>query len=192
MPDDLLDKGEKPPQIRVKTYLNSSRFMVNMVGNRIMFSRSKDPLTAKDEAIATVKVPRDMKQILVVFFPAPKSDDPAAVPQYPVKLIDDSVKAFPRGSILCYNLSEQPVRLMLEKKKYDIKVGKKKLIVDPPANARNHCSMYAYANAEDKWNRIGASLWPHPGPKRILQFFYLNPRSKRVELKGIKDISIVD
>ncbi len=157
-----------------------------------MFSRSKDPLVAKDQAVATVKVPQDMKQLLVVFFPAPENDDPMAVPQYPVKLIDDSVKAFPRGSILCYNLSEQPVRLMLEKKKYDLQVGNKRLIVDPPSNARNHCSMYAYAQAEERWNRIGASLWPHPGRKRILQFFYLNPRSKRVELKGIKDISIVD
>lgn len=177
-------------KMALKTYLNHERATMELLGDEVVFSRSIEGQTAEEESIGRVQVPANWKRVLFVFFPPPKDAETNDPPQYQVIALDDSTEGFPRGSILCYNLSPIKARLMLEKEQYEVDPGGTLVIKDPPTNAANHCGMYAYENKEDKWHRIGAGLWPHPGSKRILQFFYMDSVSNRVQLKGIKDISI--
>ena len=173
-------------KVRLKTYLNHERATIKLVGGGVIFSRSSEAVNAEKESVAHVKVPARWQRVLFVFFPQKKG----AKDSYRILVLDDSKKEFPSGSIQCCNLSSQTVRLTLEKKIFDLKPGSRRVIQNPPVNAANHTAMYAYVKKGDEWQRIGACLWPHPGRKRVLQFFYLDPVSKRVQLSGIKDVSV--
>ena len=173
-------------KVRLKRYLNHERATIQLVGDRIVFSRSPEAEHAEEETVARVRIPSKLNKILLVFFPGKQKDKEA----YRVLALDDSVGGFPRGAIQCFNLSGQPVLLKLEKKRYEIKSGDRRIILNPPVNEFNHSAMYAHTKKDDQWRRIGAGLWPHPGNKRVLQFFYVDPVSRRVKLKGIKDVSI--
>jgi hypothetical protein len=185
-----VEAGEEGVKMALKTYLNHERETIDLVGDEVIFSRTSEAAGAEKDSIARARIPAKWKRVLFVFFPLPKEPDPNKQSKYRLIALDDSTQAFPRGSILCYNLSPNKARLMLEDEQYDVDSGATRVIKDPPANAANHCGMYAYEQKDDKWHRIGAGLWPHPGTKRILQFFYMDPVSNRVQLKGIKDISI--
>jgi|GEM_PF-5647532 len=96
---------------------------------------------------------------MLVFLPTVKET-------YRVLALDDSVKEFPLGSYRVISLSRLPVKLTLEDKTYEFKPGQSSLITDPPVQANHHSAMYAFAEVDGKWQRIGLGLWPKPGLKR--------------------------
>lgn len=167
----------------LKSYLNHEEVKIKTGGGSLIFSTSKTRPTKPEEILATAKLPATGSHFMLVFFPTEKKGSLKVMP------LDDGLKAFPLGSYRIFNLSPNRVKLTLEKKDYDFPPGKELVIEDPPVNERMLSGMYAHALMGTQWQRIGASLWPHPGKKREIQFFYFNPLTKQIELQSIRDIA---
>ncbi len=182
--DPLADPGVAGIKAKFKKYLNHERFMLSLKGNLVTVC--KEPLLEdpSDKALLQVKIPLSFKRALIVVFPG-KTKEAA----HRALVLDDSIESFPKGAVKCVNLSKNLMRLTLEGKSLKIKAGKTKVITNPPVNKTNHSSMYAHCFIGNEWHRVGAGLWPHPGNKRVYEFFYHDTESGRMKLKGFKDIS---
>lgn len=170
----------------VKGYLNHEKVTLNMFGNKLVFSKSRnfEDLKNKETKLAQVELPRTGNHFMLIFLPLVGGDVP-----FKILPLDDSVRGFPLGSYHVINLSQSPVRLTLEKKPYNFKPGQNSVITDPPVQENQHSAMYAFVIANGKLERIGSNLWPHPGKKRSIQIFFDSPTSRRTELRGFRDIS---
>lgn len=168
----------------VKGYLNHEAIELKLFGNEILFSKSANPadLETAGNEFAKVKLPKTGDRFIFIFLPAGNG-------KFRILPVDDSIKGFPRGAYLVFNLSPSLVKLTLEKKPYDFKPGESSLIIDPPVQENQHSAMYAFVKTNEKWQRIGSGLWPNPGTKRSIQVFFDNPESKQTELRGFRDIS---
>jgi hypothetical protein len=168
----------------IKGYLNHEDLTLKLYGNEITFSKSGkiEELKRPEFQLGKVNLPQTSSQFMLIFLPAAKDT-------FRVLALDDSIKEFPLGSYRIISLSSLPVKLTLEDKSYEFKPGQSSLITDPPVQANQHSAMYAYAQADGKWQRIGSGLWPHPGLKRSVQIFFDNPESQQTELRGFRDVS---
>jgi hypothetical protein len=168
----------------VKGYLNHEAVNFRTTGNNLVFSTSKDPEVAKkpESQLATVTLPKSGTQFLLIFLPVAQG-------KFKILTLDDSISSFHRGAYRIINLSRLPVKLTLEDKAYEFKPGQSELIENPPVRANNHSGMYAYTFVDNKWQRIGAGVWPALGQKRSIQIFFDNPTTQATELRGFRDIS---
>ncbi len=176
---------------QVKTYLNHEFSLMPVRGDTVIFTDSSEPASAKDPAkvLARAKLPSGFKKGILIFLPGTgRPGDPA----YRVLPMEDSLGSFPRGSVKVMNLSQSPVRIRLEKTNYEFKSGETQLIKDQPVGDNNSSSMMAFALKDKEWQRVGAGVWTHPGEKRVIQIIFDNPRSRQVELAGIRDVAVRD
>lgn len=177
--------------VKVKSYLNHEVELLPMNGEGLVFTTSQDRASLKevDQLVAKVNVPRDVRSAVLMFLPGSGQKDAA---KYRILPIEDTVRSFPRGSFKVINLSPAFLRITLEKAIYDIKTGETRVIEDPPVNRRNASAMRAYNKVDGEWQNIGATSWPHPGQKRVIHVAFYNPASKKIELRGIRDIAVGD
>lgn len=177
--------------VRTRSYLNHETETLTMEGENIVFTTDSDRASIKDpgKVLAQVRVPATVRSVILMFLPGGTQD---GGPKFRILPIDDSTGAFPRGSLKVINLSPVPIRLMLEDQRFDIRNGASQVIDDPPVNDRNASAMRAFIQEEGQWKRVGAGIWPHPGKKRVLQVAFLNPVSKQIEVRGIRDIAVRD
>lgn len=168
----------------VKDYLNHEAVRIQLSGPEVLFSKSANPADAAkpDQRIASANLPPAGSQFLLLFLPG--ADGSARI-----LVIDDSTKAFPTGSYQIFNLSRNPVKLVLENKPFEFASGKSAIITDPPVQENQHSAMYAFSQVDSKWQRIGSGLWPHPGTRRSLQVFHDHPATGRTQLKGFRDVA---
>lgn len=168
----------------IKGYLNHEAVKVVVTGGEIAFSKSANlaDLNKPEFQLAKVTLPRSGSRFMLIFLPNGEKG-------FRVMPLDDSVREFPLGAYRVISLSQFPVKLTLEEKAYEFKPGQSSLIENPPVQANNHSAMYAYSFVDGKWGRIGAGLWPAQGNKRSVQIFWDNPSSKKVELRGFRDVS---
>ena len=166
----------------LKSYLNHEFVTINLTSDSLRFSASAQAPT-EEQTLAKVTLPAKGNQFMLVFFPGEKNGS------FRVMALDDSRKAFPLGSFRVMNLARSNVRLTLETTNYDFAPGKEIIIENPPVKDNNHSGMFCFAEISGKWQRIGSGLWPHPGTKRDVQFFFENPQTQTIELRGFRDIS---
>lgn len=177
--------------IAVKSYLNHEAESLAMAGEELIFTTSANraKLGAPEQLVARLKIPPQLRSAILMFLPG---DGKPGSPQCRILPIDDSTRAFPRGSLNVINLSRFPLRIELENQAFDFKSGEARLIENPPVGEAHASAMRAFTFREDQWQRIGAGNWPHPGTKRVLQLAFDNPASKQVEMRGIRDIAVRD
>jgi hypothetical protein len=177
--------------VEVKSYLNHEAESLVMAGAELMFttSASRAKPVAPDQLIAHLKVPPQLRSVVLMFLPG---DGKPGSPRCRILPIDDSTRAFPRGLLKIINLSRFPLRIELEKKAFDFKSGEARLIEDPPVGEANSSAMRSFTFKDKQWQRIGAGNWPHPGTKRVIQLAFDNPMSRQVEMRGIRDIAVRD
>jgi hypothetical protein len=182
--DPAAAQPEPGVEAPIKGYLNHEGVTLQLGGNDLVFSKSSKVEDANDASLQLAKVtlPKTGRNFMLIFLPAGNE-------RFRVLAVDDSVSEFPLGSYRVINLSRVPVRLSLEKKIFEFKSGQSQLITEPPVQANNHSAMYAFAEIDGKWQRIGSGLWPHPGLKRSVQIFFDNPDSAQTELRGFRDIA---
>jgi hypothetical protein len=189
-----LPLGDQPGDgipVEVRTYLNHEYLSLPIKSQGVVFTSDRDPASVEDKQklVARLRIPDKMRSAILMFLPG---DGKEGSLKYRVMAIEDAVSAFPRGSLKVMNLSPAPLRLMLEKEKYDVRSGDSRVIEDMPVGERNAAAMKAFTYAEDKWQRIGAGIWPHPGEKRVLQIAFYNLKSRKLEVRGIRDIAVRD
>lgn len=177
--------------VTVKSYLNHEAEQLTVLGDEVVFTvdASRASLKTEDKQVAKLKIPANLRSAILIFLPAGGTEQ---VPKCRVLTVNDNVRAFPRGSLNVINLSHTPLRIELEKKPFDFKSGEMRLIENPPVGPANASDMVAYTFRENQWQQIGASSWPHPGSKRVLQIAFDNGRSQRVEMRGVRDIAVRD
>jgi len=185
--------AEKPlpgVPVHAKNYLNHEGDNFPATAKEIVFTRSADPASAKaaDQRIARATVPPNLKSAIFLFVPGSgrQGEDLARV-----MVIDDSARSFPAGSLKVMNFSPQPVRIQLENKDFDFKVGEVRNIEDPPVGANQTSGMRSFTFKDNQWQRIGAGIWPHPGTKRVLQIIFMNPATNQIEVRGVRDVTSV-
>ncbi|MEO5716761.1 MAG: hypothetical protein ABIT37_25000 [Luteolibacter sp.] len=168
----------------IKGYLNHEGVVLKLYGNDVVFSKSGKAEDAKkaDLQLGKVTLPQSGSYFMLIFLPAGKET-------FRILALDDSVKEFPLGSYRVISLSRLPVKITLEDKPYEFKPGQSSLITNPPVQANQHSAMYAFAEVDGKWQRIGSGLWPNPGLKRSVQLFFDNPETMQTELRGFRDIA---
>lgn len=186
---DAAGNGEMPGvKLDVKNYLNHEFSALPIKGKSLVFTKSADPAGIKDpkNVVAKATLPKTFHSGILMFLPGTgKQGDPP----FRVMVIDDSKSKFPPGSVKVLNLSPLGVKIELEKKPFLFKSGDNKNIDDIPVGANQTAGMVAYSYDEGKWKRIASGILAAPGNKRVLQVLFYNPKSKQVELRGIRDVS---
>jgi hypothetical protein len=185
------DEAAEGVPVEVKSYLNHEAADLILKNDRVIFTTSSDrsSLTDSEKVMAKVQVPESFRSAVLMFLPGDGKKDS---PKYQVLPIDDDTRSFPRGSFKVINLGPIPLRITLEKKIWDFRPGQTRVIEEPPVNNRNASAMRAYKFADEQWQGIGATSWPHPGRKRVIHVAFYNPSSKKIELRGIRDIAVRD
>jgi hypothetical protein len=175
-------------KLDVKSYLNHEFSVLPIKGDNLVFTKSADPAGIKDTAnlVAKAKLPANFKTGIFMFLPG--SGKPGD-PMFRVLVIQDSKSEFPPGSIKVLNLSAQAIRIQLEKEVFDFKSGETKVIEDPPVSANQNSGMIGFYFRDKQWHRFASTNWPHPGEKRVIQVMFENPRTKEVEIRGVRDVS---
>lgn len=175
-------------KLDVKNYLNFEFSSLPIRGKKIVFSKTPDPAGIKnpDNIVATTTLPDNFHSGILMFLPGTgKKDDPP----FRVMVIDDSVRKFPAGSAMVLNLSPLGVRMEIEDETFLFKSGDRTVIEKIPVAANQMSSVTAYSFDAGKWQRIAATKWPHPGKKRVIQVLFYDPKTKKVELRGIRDVA---
>ena len=175
--------------VAVKSYLNHEAESLMVSGAEILFTSAADRASIKDKLVARLKVPATLRTAILMFLPG---DGRPGSPPCRILPIDDSLGAFPRGSLKVINLSQAPLRIELEKKPFDFKSGETRLIEDPPVGDANASAMRSFSFRDGEWRKVAAGNWPHPGQKRVLQVAFDNAASGSVEMRGIRDIAVRD
>ena len=170
-------------RIHPKTFLNHESDPVKRLAGKLAFTTKAGATDASDR-IGTCELPANAKSVILVFIPEIQGK-----PACKVIVVDDSPKAFPPGSIHVLNLSSMPVRIELEKSKFEFKPGEIRPIPNPPAGANGTAAMSAMCQRSGVWEKFSSGAWPHPGPKRVLQILTEAPDTKQIEIRGFRDVA---
>jgi hypothetical protein len=188
--DPAAPKDHPATRSPVKNYLNHEAVVLDVYGGSIHVTRANPEPGAPAQAapakpLASMTIPEGVRSAIVLFLPSARRPG-----KIDAMVLDDSIRAFPRGSYHTVNWSARAVRLQLESKSFGIEPLQAVDIMDPPVHDGNHSSMTAFARIDAEWRRIGAGLWPHPGTKRSLQIFFTNPSTGNPELRGFRDVAV--
>jgi hypothetical protein len=173
--------------VQVKSFLNHEADPVKLKSRKIVLTTQAGAASVKDPAlvVGSCELPAKSTSAILLFVPE-KPGSPACK----VVVLDDSIKAFPPGSIKIANLSTLPVKIELEKKPFDFKPGEIRNIEDPPVNDANSSGIKGTCESGGQWQLFSSGVWPHPGPKRVLQVIVDNPTTKLAEIRGFRDVAV--
>ncbi|MCP5532429.1 MAG: hypothetical protein H7A49_02065 [Akkermansiaceae bacterium] len=180
--------GEGTPGVLapIKTYLNHQFTAVPLASRKVVFTLKpeRESMKQKGELIGEATLPAGTRSAILLFVPAAPGDDAKCR----VMVVDDTKQKFPAGSFHITNMSPLPVRLMLERKKYDFNPGKVMLIEDPPSRDTGQIGMRTFVVKEQHLEPVSTGLWPHPGKTRRLMVFFLEPQTEKVQLRAFDDV----
>ncbi|KAB2638639.1 MAG: hypothetical protein DVB25_07310 [Verrucomicrobia bacterium] len=173
-------------KVPVKSYLNHECSTVTLTGRRIVFTTRPDrgSLARPEDLLGVTVLAEGVHSAILLCLPVAAGDKG----RFRLLAIDDSKRVFPAGSFRVFNLSTQPVRIVLEEKTFDFKPGDIQLITDPPVRDGNQSGMQAFAFQDNVWQRIGSGIWPHPGKNRVVQVLFTDPATGQVQLRAYDDV----
>lgn len=185
LPSGAMTVGE----VQVKSFLNHEANLLKFNGGTLVFTIKSDPVSATDvnEHLGKVEVPANLKSAILLFLP--ESREPGSF-RSRVIAIGDSAADFPPGSFKVANVSSLPIKIELEKVVYQFAPGEIKVIATPHFGDNQAAAMRAFFKQGEQWQLITSGSWPNPGTKRVLQVFSEDFASKRIELKGIRDVAV--
>lgn len=176
-----LAANKRGEQVTVRNQLNLQFDEITLRGEEVAVSRvagSEGRIDA-DKLLGKVTVPEGAASVLLVIYPLPEN-------KLGLCLVDDTAKAFPDGSVMLINRSDKELRVTLEKEDFDLEAASAK-VIDPPEAGPRGMEMYNFFKDGDKWTKFGAGTLPNLGERRLVQIYFISPRTKRVEMKGFND-----
>ncbi len=173
--------------VEVKSFLNHENNKLKLKGDSVVFTRSVRPssATSSDEVVSKVDLP-DSTSGIILFTPMA---DPQHKGQCHAHAIDDSAGAFPAGSFKVVNLTEAPVKIELGEDSHEIAAGESVVISKITYSSSGSATMTASSKENDTWKSVSSGSWTDPGSKRVLEVFTQDPKSGRIEIKGIRDVA---
>ncbi len=129
-------------------------------------------------AICRAKMPPGIKQPLLILFPA------SGRLAYRAIIVDRSIDNFPKGSYKIINVSPSDIRGLVGRTKI-IAPSKKITSFNPSGNREDFLDVhFQYRRASD-WKTFGRTRWVNEKEKRSLLCAYLDPKTKRMKIRGI-------
>lgn len=173
-------------KVRVKSFLNHEFDTLTPKDGKLVFTAKPDPASAKDAAarIGACEIPASVRSAILLFIP-----ETPGQPACRIVVVEDNPTAFPAGSILVANLSAESVRIRLEQSDFEFKPAEIRAIPNPPAGASQSAAMKGFFKTAGAWQEFASAAWPHPGDKRTLQVLTTNPATKRLEIRGVRDVA---
>jgi len=175
--------------VEVKNFLNHQADVIKPRGRVLVFTNKASPDSVGDESclFGRVELAADRKSGIFVFLPPADDTTPGRLID-----IDDGKKQFPVGSVMVVNRSSLPLRILLAEEEFNFKAGESRAIVKFPEVTGAGAPMKASVERDGTWVNVTSALCPSPGPKRVLQVAYENAKTKRIEMRGIRDVSTVE
>jgi hypothetical protein len=128
--------------------------------------------------IAQVKLPRDIKEPVMVLVPSAES-----LP-YQAMIIDRSLERFPVGSYLLINLSPMEVRGMVGSNEVVVSAESVTAII-PSSVDEDLLDVHFEYERPKGWKTFARTRWINEGNKRSLLLAYLDPKTKRMKIRGV-------
>ena len=127
--------------------------------------------------IASIKVEKAKAAPLFVLFPTKKGT-------YHGLVIDRSASEFPVGSYKLLNASPFDIRGLVGESKVVAK-QRKLTSLQPSFNGYDPISVHFQYKQSDEWKTLGRTRWVKQKTKQTLLCAYIDPRSKRVKMRGL-------
>lgn len=171
--------------IHPKSYLNHEFEPLATKGGAMVLSTKADPSSAKvaEDVIGECELPGKPGSYILLLLPGENANRAKVV------VVDASAGAFPTGSFKVLNTTSYPLKIDVQGKAFDFKAGESGVIKDPPVSENQTSAVKVTYEKDGKWETLASPVWPHPGPKRVLQIFSEDPTSKAIRVSGVKDIS---
>ncbi|MEJ6570748.1 MAG: hypothetical protein QNL01_01860 [Akkermansiaceae bacterium] len=129
-------------------------------------------------AITQVKIPANIKAPLLILFPVPGAQ------VYKAIVVDRSLSNFPKGSYKLINVSPSAIRGGVGKTKI-IAPSKKITPFNPSSNREKLLDVHFQYKRTSDWKTFGRTRWVNEKEKRSLLCAYLDPKTKRMKIRGI-------
>jgi hypothetical protein len=129
-------------------------------------------------AIARAKVSGHIKEPLLVLVPG-DGDQP-----YRALVMDRSLGNFPKGSYKLVNFSPSDIRALVGKTAVSAP-SNDITTFDPSANSEELLDVHFQFKNAESWKTFGRTRWVNEKEKRSFLFAFLDPRTKRMKIRGI-------
>jgi len=133
--------------------------------------------------ILKVTIGANIKEPLLILLPA------AGEKSYKAYVIDQSRRKFPNGSYKIFNLSSSLIRGLVGKTRVNVSPGKL-FSFNPSSNVEDIMDVHFQYMKAEKWKTFGRSRWVKVQEKRTLLCVYVDPRTKRMKIRGVNMKSI--
>ena len=134
-------------------------------------------------ALAKIRIPAQIKEPLLILVPVPGAQ------VYKAFVMDRSLSGFPKGSYKLINFSPNQVRGLIGKTR--VNVPPKKLIpFNPSSNSKDLLDVHFQFKNSKQWKTFGRTRWVKEREKRSLLCAYLDPKTKRMRIRGVSLQSI--
>ena len=164
-------------------------------GPKTFFLFENKTPSEKEKPMARVALPHGIKSAIILLFPSKKGPF-----QSRGIVIDGSKEKFPQGSRYMLNVSGVSVRAETGKmpfvrggkknQRFICSTGKSKVVpaLDPNAeNLTGHPIIIEYQNPKNEWATLAQTRWFHTPELRHLILVSRDPRTKRIQFKGLID-----
>jgi hypothetical protein len=128
--------------------------------------------------IAQVKLPSDIKEPIMILVPAAES-----LP-YQSIIIDQSLEHFPLGSYMLINLSPRDVRGLVGSSKVVVSAESVTTII-PSSEDEDLLDVHFEYERPKGWKTFARTRWANEKDKRSLLLAYLDPKTKRMKIRGV-------
>ena len=168
-----------------KSYLNHEFEPLQTKGGALVLSTKSDPSSAKvaEDVVGECELPGKPGSYILLLLPGENANRSKVV------VVDAGAAAFPVGTFKVLNTTSYPLKIDVQGKIFEFKAGDSGLIKDPPVSENQTSAVKVTYEKDGKWETLSSAVWPHPGPKRVLQIFSEDPSTKMLRVSGVKDIA---
>ena len=128
-------------------------------------------------AIASAKIPSSFKKPLLILIPGKEK-------VYKTIVLDRSEKNFPMGGYKFINFSPVSIRGLIGKTQVNVK-SNKIITFNPTTDEEGLLKVHFQYEHDKAWKTFGRTFWPNDKERRGLLCSYVDPRTKRMKIKGI-------
>jgi hypothetical protein len=128
--------------------------------------------------IAQVKLPVEIKEPLLVLIPSTGNQP------YEALIIDRSLESFPAGSYLLINLSSMDIRGVVGNTKVAVAADSVSSVI-PSSDQEDLLDVHFEYERPNRWKTFARTRWAKEGNKRSLLLAYLDPKTKRMKIRGV-------
>lgn len=128
--------------------------------------------------IARVNVKEDVPEPLLVLIPSNKPEPYAAI------VLDGDIQDFPQGTCKLVNFSKNDIRAAIGKTPVLAAAGSIQTI-DLTKNSERLLQVVFQHQDGGRWKTFSSSRWPNDGTARTLLFAFPNPKTQRMQIRGI-------